>query len=146
MSRFLLFVLIISALGQTTFAQGFIISGRVVDKDNRPVKKALVQAVGAEYMGFATTNDDGLYFTAAVPAGKYEVIVKVDTIPYITKMDIAPTDPQKRFYNFRLKDKKAELTKTDKDVFMESAFNKLRSGSDNFPEPKRQGTIRIRKR
>ncbi len=130
MRKVLLFILVFTALGQTSFAQGFIISGRVVDKNNKPLKKALVQAVGTESMGFATTNDDGLYFTAAVPAGKYEVIIKVDSTHCLAKLDIAPTDPKKRFYNFRVNGKNAELTKTDKDVFMETALNKMQGSTD----------------
>lgn len=144
MKRYLLFIFIALALGQTSFAQGFILSGRVVDKNNKPVKKAIVQAVGAENMGFATTNDEGLYFTAEVPAGKYEVIIKIDSTTYLSKVDIAATDPKKRFYNFQVKGKKAELTISDKDVFMETALNKLRSRSNDNMDGRRQGTIKVR--
>lgn len=146
MKTLLLSTLLLGAFSITASAQGFIISGRIVDARNKPVDKVSIQAVGANKLGYGNVDKDGLYYTNEVPAGKYEIVILVDKTPYISQLTIAPTDPKKRFYNFKLQGKKAILTVSDKDVFMETALAKVRNDPNSRIDglPGRINTIHLK--
>ena len=126
MKRLLILPALLAA-AQITSAQSFLLCGRITDSKGKPVQDATLQAISKDSLLLATSDAGGLYATTQLPAGRYEVVIRKDKKSYVTLVDIAPTDPVKRFYNFTLADNnKATLAKTDKDPYMETAFAKLK--------------------
>jgi hypothetical protein len=126
MKRSLILLALVTAT-QITNAKSFLLCGRIIDSKGKPVKEAAVQAISADSLLLATSDKNGLYATTPLPAGKYEVVIKASKRTYVSMVNIAPTDPVKRFYNFKLADNnKAILTTTDKDPYIETAYARLK--------------------
>lgn len=126
MKRSLILLALVTAV-QITNAQSFLLCGRITDSKGKPVNEAAIQAISADSLLLATSDKNGLYTTTQLPAGKYEVVIKANKHTYVSMVSIAPTDPVKRFYNFKLADNnKAILTTTDKDPYKETAYARLK--------------------
>ncbi len=146
-SFLLLFIFCLLGVTYASKAQDYILSGLILDEQNKPVKRAVIQAVSNERIGYGKSDKDGLYYTTAIPVGKYEIIVVSDSNTYIAKLNINKGDSRKRFYNIKLVGKTGVITLTDKDPFMEVAGAKVRNSPDeqiNAFEG-REGRIPIKK-
>src|SRR5881296_2124563 len=66
--------LVVTALAAALLAGGDTLSGRVADRDGRPVAGAMV--VVSELHRVALTRSDGAFLFAAVPAGRYTVTAR----------------------------------------------------------------------
>lgn len=127
MKKLLLFLLFISSFVLPSLAQqGFILSGQVTDANNKPVKNAGVKVVGKSTPAMANTNKYGLYQAPGLQWGSHEVTILVDGKVYVGKVAISPSDPVKRFYNFKLQGGTAALTVTDKDMFREAVMKAVK--------------------
>ena len=148
MRRWLLMLLLSGLFAGRAQAQLYILSGQVTDAANKPVKAAIVQAVSADKLVFATSDSDGLYNTRAATPGKYEVIVKYGKDTWLTRLDIAKGDPVARFYNIQLAAPgKAKLDITTEDPYKAVAYARLRSSKNNYIDrPGKYEVIRVPKK
>lgn len=125
MKSLLVFVLLACGCAQV-LAQGFILSGQVTDANNEPMRNMEIKVTGGAAPAIVKTNKDGLYYTAEIPAGDYDVAIMKDYKVYVSKVHIGAAAPKKRFYNFKIEGKNAVLNVSDDDVFAETAYAKAR--------------------
>jgi hypothetical protein len=121
--------------------QGFILSGQVTDANNKPVKNAGVKVVGKFTPAMANTNKYGLYQSFGLQWGSYDVTILTDGKVYVGKVSISPTDPVKRFYNFKLQGKTAVLTVTEKDMFREAVMKAVKDDPNSRIDGVREDMI-----
>ena len=109
----------------------FILSGQVTDADNKPVKNAGIKVVGKQTPAMVNTNKYGLYQAYGLQWGSYEVNILAGDKVYVGKVIIRPSDPVKRYYNFKLQGKNAVLTVTEKDMFREAVMKAVKDDPDS---------------
>jgi hypothetical protein len=120
----LLFFLLLAT--NASFAQNTLLTGRIVDVNNKPVAGAVIKVVTGKKIIETTADKDGLYYTKLFPAGKYHVRIHANNKSYkVNEITVAARDKEKWFYNFQLTGSKAVVHIDEQDPFMEVAFNKI---------------------
>lgn len=131
MKHLLLTGILISLFCSSSFAQKFIVCGKIADEKNKPVKEGSLQLLNNDSLYLGNIDSNGLYQTGPVKPGVYEVVIKSNKVTYIAHLELKASDPQKQFYNFKIaKNKTATLTKTTRDPYVQTVADRSKKKPD----------------
>ena len=114
-------------------AQCYPLMGKVTGNDGRAAAGAVITARHKGKTVTATADQDGLYSTALLPAGRYRLTISAGRITGKGRVVLhAPQGCRQSFCYFSLKGKQVSITESTEDPFMETALSKVKAAPALF--------------
>jgi hypothetical protein len=138
MKRNIFLLLLPLFIAATSFAQNSILAGKILDEKNNPVAGAIIKmqtvAGGGDYE--AVSDGDGLYCSPVVPAGAYKITVTTGKKFYrADQLSLRSMEKLDRYYDFKLKENKAEVSAHSDDPFMKAKLGRIQKQKHRFDYP-----------
>ena len=110
-----------------------MLSGLVVDGDNKPISGAMIKINNLSVAEQAVSDQDGLYYSRLLPAGGYWVYVYVGGQRLKAgRIFLSASSGAERYYNIKVAGDKASLMISDHDPFATAYLQKVKGRPMSF--------------